>query len=88
MAVLTIRNLPEEIHRALRLREAQHGRSMEAEVRTILQETVAPRERVGLGTLLTDMSRRVGLTNADVSAVEESMAILHGQGPHEPMRLD
>lgn len=88
MAVLTIRNLPEEIHRALRLRAAQHGRSMEAEVRTILQETVAPRERVGLGTLLTDMSRRVGLTNADVSAMEESMAILRGQGSHEPMRLD
>lgn len=88
MAVLTIRNLPDEIHRALRLRAAQHGRSMEAEVRTILQETVAPRECVGLGTLLTDMSRRIGLTDADVSAMAEHMATRRGQGSHEPVRLD
>lgn len=30
MAVVTVRNLPEETHRALRVRAAQHGRSTEA----------------------------------------------------------
>jgi antitoxin FitA len=36
MAVLNIRNLPEEIRDRLRVRAARHGRSMEAEARAIL----------------------------------------------------
>jgi len=36
MATLTIRNLPEEVRERLRIRAARNGRSMEAEVRTIL----------------------------------------------------
>jgi plasmid stability protein len=36
MAVLNIRNLPDEIHARLRLRAARAGRSMEAEARAIL----------------------------------------------------
>ena len=36
MATLTIRNLPEEVRERLRIRAAQRGRSMEAEVRSIL----------------------------------------------------
>ncbi|MFN0317838.1 MAG: FitA-like ribbon-helix-helix domain-containing protein, partial [Burkholderiales bacterium] len=40
MAVVTVRNLPEEIHRALKLRAAKHGWSTEAEIRKILEEAV------------------------------------------------
>lgn len=36
MATLTIRNLPDETHRLLRLRAARAGHSVEAEVRAIL----------------------------------------------------
>ena len=36
MAMLTVRNLPDDVHRALRVRAAQHGQSTEAEVRAIL----------------------------------------------------
>ena len=36
MAVLTIRNLPQEVKEQLRLRAARAGTSMEAEVRAIL----------------------------------------------------
>jgi len=36
MAVLNIRNLPDDVHRRLRLRAARAGRSMEAEARAIL----------------------------------------------------
>lgn len=36
MATLNIRNLPEDVHRRLRLRAAHAGRSMEAEARAIL----------------------------------------------------
>ena len=36
MAVLNLRNVPESVHRNLRLRAAGHGRSMESEARAIL----------------------------------------------------
>ena len=49
MSVVTVRNLPEETHRALKLRAAQHGRSTEAEIREILEEAVRPRTRVKIG---------------------------------------
>lgn len=42
MAVLNIRNLPDSVHQALRLRAAKSGRSMEAEVRAILTEMFSP----------------------------------------------
>ena len=42
MAVMTIRGLADEVRDKLRLRAAQHGRSMEAEVRAILTEAVRP----------------------------------------------
>jgi plasmid stability protein len=86
MAVLTVRNLPDEVHRALRLRATQHGRSTEAEVRAILESVVKPPERVKLGTLLQEMSRRAGLTNEDVDELERSMA--KDRMPHEPINLE
>jgi plasmid stability protein len=46
MATLTIRGLDDDIRDRLRLRAATHGRSMEAEVRSIIAEAVAsPIER-------------------------------------------
>lgn len=60
MPVLTVRNLPEETHRGLRLRAAEHGRSTEAEVRFILEETVRPQKRLKIGTELFRIGQRVG----------------------------
>jgi plasmid stability protein len=40
MASLTIRNLDEAVKRRLRVRAAEHGRSMEEEVREILRGAV------------------------------------------------
>ncbi len=40
MATLTVRNLSPETRRALKERAARHDRSMEAEVRAILDEAV------------------------------------------------
>jgi plasmid stability protein len=40
MATLTIRNVDATIKERLRLRAARHGRSMEAEARTIIREAV------------------------------------------------
>lgn len=72
MAMLTVRNLPAEVHRALRARAARHGHSMEAEVREILEATVAPEGRVKLGSLLADMGRRAKLTNAEFEVFEKT----------------
>ena len=41
MATLTVRNLDPEVHKRLRVRAAESGRSMEAEIRQILQDAVA-----------------------------------------------
>ena len=71
MAAVTIRNLSEEAHRALKVRAAQHNRSAEAEMRAILEAAaVRPEGRLRLGTALSEMSRKIGLTNADVEALE------------------
>ena len=67
MVMLTVRNLPDEVHRALRVRAALRGRSIEAEVRAILAETVLPEGRVALGSLLTAVGRRAGLTEAELA---------------------
>jgi plasmid stability protein len=69
MATLTVRNLPDEVHRALRLRAAQHGRSTEAEVRALLEEAVKPQGRLKLGSMLADIGRKVKLTDAEVALI-------------------
>ncbi len=60
MSAVTIRNLPEETHRALKLLAAQHGRSTEAEIREILEEAVRPKTRVKIGSELAAFGQRLG----------------------------
>ena len=76
MAAVTIRNLPPETHRALRVRAAQHGRSTEAEIRDILEEAVRP--RIKLGSLLAQIGREVGGVDLDIE---------RDKTPVEPMSL-
>ncbi len=71
MAILTVRNLPAEVHRALRVRAAQHGRSTEAEVRDILESAVKPEGRVKLGSLLAEIGRRAKLTDEEFAIFEQ-----------------
>jgi plasmid stability protein len=71
MAMLTVRNLPEEVHRALRVRAAQHGRSTEAEVRAILEEAVRPQGRLRLGSMLADIGRQARLTDEEVALIND-----------------
>jgi len=69
MAMLTVRNLPEEVRRALRVRAAQHGHSTEAEVRAILEAAVKPQGRLKLGSWLADVGRKVQLTAEEVALI-------------------
>ena len=84
MAVLTVRNVPDDVHRALRLRAAQHGHSTEAEVREILSSAVKPEKRVRLGDALAALGRKVGLTNEDLAVFEHD----RDKKPAEPMRFE
>ena len=72
MAILTVRNLPDEVHRALRLRAAQNRRSTESEVRDILANAVIPEKRVRIGKEMEAMARVKGLTDEDVLALEKA----------------
>lgn len=71
MAMLTVRNLPDEVHRALRVRAARHGHSMEAEVREILESAVSPGGRVKLGSLLAEIGRQTRLTDDEFAVLEQ-----------------
>lgn len=84
MPAVTIRNLPEETHRALKVRAAHHGRSTEAEMREILEAAVRPAGRVKLGTLLAAIGREAGLTDQDVDALQQ----LRDKTPAEPIRFE
>ncbi|KVO66377.1 plasmid stability protein [Burkholderia ubonensis] len=79
MPVITVRNLPDEVHRALRVRAAQHGRSTEAEVRDILEKAVQPEGRVKLGALLAEIGRDIGGVDLDIQREKT---------PAEPMNFE
>lgn len=87
MAAVTIRNLSEETHRALKIRAAQHNRSTEAEIRAILESAVRPEGRQRLGTALAEMSRKIGVTDADVDALGEALGEARDGTPAQPLRL-
>ncbi|MGH2781832.1 MAG: FitA-like ribbon-helix-helix domain-containing protein [Thermoleophilaceae bacterium] len=63
MASLSIRDLDDGVRERLRIRAAENGRSMEAEIRTILANAVGDPDRdVGLfGTLLDRMAQLDGV---------------------------
>lgn len=66
MASVVVRNLPDETHRALRARAAMHGRSTEAEIRVILENSVRPENRMKLGTLLAEIGQQVGGVDLEI----------------------
>lgn len=83
MAAVTIRNLSEEAHRALKVRAARHHRSTEAEMRAILEAAVLPEDRLRLGTALSEIGQKYGITTADIEALEQ----VRDARPAEPLDL-
>jgi len=84
MAMLTIRNLPDNVHRALRVRAAMHGQSTEAEVREILAATVKPENRVRMGDALAELGHTIGLTNEDFELFNQ----VRDKKPAEPEKFE
>jgi plasmid stability protein len=85
MPSITIRNVPDEVHRAIRVRAAMHGRSAEAEIRAILEQAAKPEGRLKLGSLLASIAREAGgLTEAEAEQINQ----LRDKTPAEPMRFE
>ncbi|MCE1782199.1 Arc family DNA-binding protein, partial [Enterobacter hormaechei] len=76
---ITVRNVPDEVHRALRVRAATHGRSAEAEIRFILENAVQPEGRIKLGSLLAKIGRE---------AEGVDLEIERDKTPAEPMSFE
>ena len=84
MAMLTVRSIPDEVHRALRARAARHGHSMEAEVREILKSAVSPHGRVKLGSLLAEMGRQAKLTDDEFAVFSQ----VRDKAPARPLSFE
>lgn len=85
MPALTIRNVPEDIHRGLKALAVSHGRSTEAEIREILAAAVQPGGRMQMGKALAAIWQQRGKLSDDELAVIEGA---RDRAPAEPMRFD
>ncbi|MGI9063355.1 MAG: FitA-like ribbon-helix-helix domain-containing protein [Pseudonocardiaceae bacterium] len=73
MATLTVRGLDDETHARLRVRAAQHGRSMAAEVRAILHELLpSPPPARGLGSRIHARFAAIGGAELELPARVEA----------------
>lgn len=69
MASITIRNLDDDIKRRLRVRAAEHGRSMEEEAREILRDVVGDtRPPLNLAHSLRARVAKIGGVDLDIPA--------------------
>ncbi len=75
MATITVRNLDERLQQRLRLRAAQHGRSIEEEAHVILRDALGQETAPvkNLGTALHELFKPFGGVELDIP-------------PREPMR--
>jgi len=81
MASITIRNLDDKLKQDLRVRAAQHGRSMEDEARDILRQALAQEHAApeDLGSAIRRRFARLGGVDLQIPAREAS---------REPPRFD
>lgn len=70
MAAISVRDLNEDVAARLKVQAARHGRSMEAEVRVILTESLADREddRPNLGQAIRERFAELGGVELDIPA--------------------
>ena len=76
MASITIRNLEDDIKQRLRVRAAEHGRSMEEEARQIISQAVAAPQSIS------------AVFRAHFGELQGVELTLQQQPPHEPMDFE
>jgi antitoxin FitA len=67
MPSVAIRKLSSETLRALKARSRNHGRSIEAEIRAILEAAVKPAGAVGIGSALAALGLRFRLSGFEIT---------------------
>jgi plasmid stability protein len=60
MPTIVLRNLSAETHRALKLRAELNGRSIEAEISSIIEDAVRPAGRLKIGSALAAFQDELG----------------------------
>ena len=84
MRSITVRNIPEDVHRAIRTRAQMHGHSTEAEVRRILEQAARPEGRLKLGSLLASIAQEAGaLTDVEVESINR-----RDRTPSDPLEFE
>ena len=81
MASITIRNLDNDIKVRLRVRAAEHGRSMEEEARILLREAISPEPSAE-----QNLARAIRARFASVGGVELNLP--PREPPREPPRFE
>jgi len=84
MAMMTVRNIPDEIYRGLRVQAAMHGQSAEAEMRSILEGAIKNRNRIKLGSLLLEIGKQARLTDDEFSIISQ----VRDKTPAEPVSFE
>jgi plasmid stability protein len=79
MPQIVVRQIPDEVHRALKARAREHGQSAEAEVRDILSRAVLPDTRRKAGDLMCGVWE---------GAETGQVVFNRDQTPHEPMSFE
>ena len=81
MAQLIVRNLPEAVKVRLKRRAQSHGRSLEAEVRALLEEAVGRESKPsttelgrGFGDLMHERFKDIGLTEEELAQFNRGIA--------------
>jgi len=72
MAQLTVRNIPDDLVRALRIRAARHGRSAEAEHRILLAE-VLQSETTDFWSRADALRSRTSKQHSDSASLQREM---------------
>ena len=78
MPTVTVRNLPEEIHRALTHLAAHDGSSVAAVVRAILEDVVRPDARLKIGSELAAFGRRFAGLDLDITRGQTPAELAQG----------
>ncbi|MBB2891838.1 FitA-like ribbon-helix-helix domain-containing protein [Flexivirga oryzae] len=70
MAAISVRGLSDEVAARLKVQAARHGRSMEAEVRAILTQSLADSEddQPNLGQVIRERFAKLGGVELDIPA--------------------
>ena len=82
--MMTVRNIPDEIHNALKVRAKLHNRSVEAEVCAILEEAIWSEPRIRMGDALASLGRKIGLSNDDIAVFDQ----VRDKALAEPVRYE